>query len=76
MLTVHRQLHDVVARHPWQLLRDYILEFNQVSHALKGPKKVNGVRSCINSLVIAYDYEFKEALLFFVFNTLVTFHKT
>jgi hypothetical protein len=41
MLTVHGELHYVVAGHPWQLLRNNILEFYQISHALKCPKKEN-----------------------------------
>jgi hypothetical protein len=34
MLSVHSQFHDVVARHPWQLLCNDVLELNQIPHTL------------------------------------------
>jgi hypothetical protein len=75
MLTVHGELHYVVAGHPWQLLRNNILEFYQISHALKCPIKENNEGNT-NSLVIADNHKLKQTLLLFVLDTLITLHET
>lgn len=73
MLAIHYKLHNVMSRHFWELFCNNVFKINEMSHTLQRSKKL----LALYVLLIIFDYyKLKIALLFFIFNSLISFYES
>ena len=62
-----------MSRHFWELFCNNVFKINEMSHTLQRSKKL----LALYVLLIIFDYyKLKIALLFFIFNSLISFYES